>query len=102
MTDFQDILYFYPEKKKKKYKSSLQETYFFNQGVSFLSSKKKYSLHTKMTSFGFFSLFFLHISNFKVRDFAILDCCPDDKNHKWFPQCRIFAYKHHLHSQNEN
>ena len=27
-----DILYFYPEKKK----SSLQETYFFNQGVSFL------------------------------------------------------------------
>ena len=66
MTDFRDILYFYPEKK----------TYFFNQGVSFLSLKKKYSLHTKMTSF-----FFLF---FKVRDFAILDCCPDDKNHKVF------------------
>ena len=78
MTDFQDILYFYPEKKKKK--SSLQETYFCNQGVLFLSFKKKYSLHTKMTSFVFF--FFLHISNFKVQDFAILDCCPDDKNHK--------------------
>ena len=76
-------------------KSSLQETYFFNQGVSFLSLKKKYSLHTKMTSFAFF---FLHISNFKVRDFAILDCCPDDKNHKQFSQCRIYAYKHHLHS----
>ena len=53
MTDFRDILYFYPEKKKKK-KSSLQETYFFNQGVLFLSLKKKYSLHTKMTSFAFF------------------------------------------------
>ena len=39
---------------------------------------QKYSLHTKM----FFSLFFLHISNFKVRDFAIWDCCSDDKNHK--------------------
>ena len=41
-----------------------------------------------MTSFVFFffcySLFFLHISNFKVRDFAIVDCCPDDKNHKVF------------------
>ena len=69
MTDFRDILYFYPEKKKKKKnKSSVQETYFFNQGVSFLSLQKKYSLHTKMTSFAF-----LHISNFKVRDFAILD-----------------------------
>ena len=124
MTDFRDILYFYPEQNTK---SSLQETYFFDQGVSFLSCKKKYSLHTKMTSFFFFflslsfyflffffffffplfffffffflsfffffffffplfffffSLFFLHISNFKVRDFAILDCCPDDKNHK--------------------
>ena len=81
MTDFRDILYFYPEKKKK---NSLQETYFFSQGVSFLSLKKKYSLHTKMRSFVFFFffLFFLHISNFKVRDFAILDCCPDDKNHK--------------------
>ena len=65
MTDFRDILYFYPEKK------SVQETYFFNQGVSFLSLKKKYSLHTKMTSLVFF--FFLHISNFKVQDFAILD-----------------------------
>ena len=54
MTDFPDILYSYPEKKKEK-KSSLQETYFFNQGVSFLSLKKKYSLHTKMT-FRFFSL----------------------------------------------
>ena len=52
MTDFRDILYFYPGKKKNK--SSLQETYFFNQGVSFLSLKKKYSLHTKMTSFAFF------------------------------------------------
>ena len=51
MTDFRDILYFYPEKKKK---SSVQETYFFNQGVSFLSLKKKYSLHTKMTSFALF------------------------------------------------
>ena len=76
MTDFRNILYFYPEKKKKKNKSSLQETYFFNQGVSFLSLKKKYSLHTKMTSFlcfisGFF--FFLHISNFKVHYFAILN-----------------------------
>ena len=74
MTDFRDILYFYP----------LQEQFarnlLFNQEVSFLSLKKKYSLHTKMTSFVF--LFFLHISNFKVRDFAILDCCPDDKNHK--------------------
>ena len=79
MTDFRDILHFYPEKKK----SSLQETYFFNQGVSFLSLKKKYSLHTKMTScFFFLWFFFLHISNFMVRDFAILDCCPDDKNHK--------------------
>ena len=27
----------------------------------------------------FFAFFFKHISNFKVRDFAILDCCPDDK-----------------------
>ena len=54
MTDFRDILYFYPEKKREKNKSSLQETYFFNQGVSFLSLKKKYSLHTKMTSLGFF------------------------------------------------
>ena len=80
MTDFRDILYFYPEKKKKKTKSNLQETYLFNQGVLFLSLKKKYSLHTKMTSFAFF-FFFLHISDFKVRDFAILDCCPDDKNH---------------------
>ena len=84
MTDFRDILYFYP--KKKENKSSLQETYFFNQGVSFLSLKKKYSLHTKMTSFGFFfffSLFFFYIfSNFKVRDVVILDCCPDDKKHK--------------------
>ena len=60
----------------------MQETYFFNQGVSFLSLKKKHSLHTKMTSFVFFLSFFLHISNFKVWDFAILDCCPDDKNHK--------------------
>ena len=51
MTDFRDILYFYPEKKKK---NSVQETYFLNQGVSFLSLKKKYSLHTKMTSFAFF------------------------------------------------
>ena len=74
MTDFRDILYFYPENENK---SSLQETYFFNQGVSFLSLMKKYSLPC------FFSLvFFLHISNFTVRDFAILDCCPDDKNHK--------------------
>ena len=39
MTDFRDILYFYPEKKNNK--SSLQETYFFNQGVSFLSLKKQ-------------------------------------------------------------
>ena len=80
MTDFRDILYFYLEKK-----SSLPETYFFNQGVSFLSLKKKYSLHTKMTSFVcFLSLFFfLHISNFMVGDFAILDCCPDDKNHSF-------------------
>ena len=57
MTDFQDILYFYPEKKK----SSLQETYFFNQGVSFLSLKKKYSLHTKMTSFVFSLFFFFYM-----------------------------------------
>ena len=63
MTDFRDILYFYPEKKNK---SSLQETYFFNQGVSFLSLKKKYSLYTNMMSFVFFSLLFFHISNFKV------------------------------------
>ena len=86
MTDFGDIFYFYPEKTKTTHthKSSLQETYFLNQGVSLLSLKKKYSLHTKMTSvvFFFFSLFFLHISNFEVRDFAILDCCPDDKNRK--------------------
>ena len=46
-----------------------------------------------MTSFVFF---FLHISDLKVRDFAILDCCPDDKNHKYFSQFRIYAYKHHL------
>ena len=39
MTDFRDILYFYPDPPKKN-KSSLQETYFFNQGVSFLSLKK--------------------------------------------------------------
>ena len=57
MTDFRDILYFYPEKKKKphthkKNKSSLQETYFFNQGVSFLSLKKKYSLHMKIRRIG--------------------------------------------------
>ena len=82
MTDFRDILYFHPEKKNK---SSLQETYFFNQGVSFLSLKKKYSLHTNMTSFVFFFFFslffffFLHFSNFKVRGCAILDCCPDEK-----------------------
>ena len=56
MTDFRDIAYFI----FILYKSSLQETYFFNQGVSFLSLKKKYSLHTKMTSF-FFSLFFFYI-----------------------------------------
>ena len=71
MTDFRNILYFYPEKKK----SNLQETYFFNQdyqGVSFLSLKKKDSLLTKMTSFVCF-LFFLHVSKFKVPDFAILD-----------------------------
>ena len=37
-----------------------------------------------MTSFVFFLSFFLHISNFKVRDFAILDCCPDDKNQNSF------------------
>ena len=54
MTDFRDILYFYPEKKKKKNESSLQKTYFFNQGVSLLSLKKKYSLQKKMTSFAFF------------------------------------------------
>ena len=60
MTDFQDILYFYPEKKKKN-KSSLQETYFFNQRVSFLSLKRKHSLHTKMTSFVCF-LFFIRPS----------------------------------------
>ena len=42
MTDFRDILYFYPEKKKNK--SSVQETYFLNRGVSFLSLKKKYNI----------------------------------------------------------
>ena len=74
MTDFQDILYFYLERKKKK--SSLQETYFFNQGVSFLSLKKKYSLHTKMLSFVFFlSLFFYILVTLR---FEILDCCPDE------------------------
>ena len=52
MTDFRDILYFI------LYMSSLQETYFFNQGVSFLSLKKKYSLHTKMMSFVFFFFLF--------------------------------------------
>ena len=31
MTDFRDILYFYPEK-------AVCKTYFFNQGVSFLSA----------------------------------------------------------------
>ena len=72
MTDLRHILYFYPEKKKKN-KSILQETYFFNQGVSFLSLKKKYSLHTKMTIFVCFLSFFLHISNSKARYFAILN-----------------------------
>ena len=89
---FQTFLRFIFILKKKKNESSLQETYFFNQGVLFLSLEKKYCLHTKMTSFVcFLSLsFFLHISNFKVRDFAILDCCPDDKNHKQFSLCRIY------------
>ena len=54
MTNFRDIFYFYP----------LQEQFarnlLFNQGVSFLSLKKKYSLHTKMTSFILF-VFFFHI-----------------------------------------
>ena len=58
MTDFRNVLYFYTGKKKKN-KGSLQETYFFNKGVSFVSLKKTYSLHTKMTSFvGFLSLIF--------------------------------------------
>ena len=65
MTDFRDILYFYPEKVVCK-------TYFFNQGVSFLSAHKNDA----------FRGFFAHTNNFKVRDFAILDCFPDDKNHK--------------------
>ena len=52
MTDFRDKLYFYPEKKK---------TYFFNQGVSFLSRRKIYSLHTKMMSFGYFLCVFFYI-----------------------------------------
>ena len=51
MTDFRDILYFYPEKKKKN-KSSLQETYFFNQGVSFLSHKKLEALERLYCSTG--------------------------------------------------
>ena len=68
MTDFQDILYFYPEKKK----SSLQETYFFNQGVSFLSLKKKYSLHTKMTSFVFLVFFFFFFNILVTFRFEIL------------------------------
>ena len=59
LSDFRDILYFYPGKKKK---SSLQETYFFNQGVSFLSLKKKYSLHTKMTSLVFFFFFYILVT----------------------------------------
>ena len=50
MTDFRDILYFYPLQEQ------FEETYFFNQGVSFLSLKQKYSLHTF-----FFSLFFFYI-----------------------------------------
>ena len=67
MTDFQDILHLYPEKITK---SSLQVTYFFNQGVSFLSLKKKYSLHTKMTYFVCF-LFFFFFFNVTLR-FEIL------------------------------
>ena len=39
----------------------------------------------KMTSFVcFLSVFFFFITNFKVQDFAILGCCPDDKNHNFF------------------
>ena len=39
---------------------------------------------TSFVFFFFFSLFFffLHFGNFKVRDFVILDCCPDDKIHQ--------------------
>ena len=72
MTDFRDILYFYPEKKKQFAK------------LTFLIKEFRFCLHMKMMSFGVFFLFFffLHIGNFKVRDFAILDYCPDDKNHK--------------------
>ena len=78
MTDFRDILYFYPEKKKKK--SSLQETFALMTKItnSFLSAKSMHAntisiRKTKISgdrthprSFTFFSLvFFWH--NFAVK-----------------------------------
>ena len=51
MTDFRDILYFYPEKKKEQFARNL----LFNQGVSFLSA------HENDIFRFFFSLFFFYI-----------------------------------------